>query len=99
MRYQIKSNYGRTFPKLCIVNIISALRKESKSQLRCKSSKLFRLIPRIKDSRYQVPILNLSTENINTTPLRYGLHRSFTDKNKYVKRNVAVELETLAGFL
>ena len=99
MRYQIKSNYGRTFQKLCIVNIISALRKESKSQLRCKSSKLFRLIPTIKDSRYQVPILNLSTENINTTPLRYGLHRSFTDKNKYVKRNVAVELETLAGFL
>ena len=96
---KIKSNYGRTFHKLCIVNIISALRKENKSQLRCKNTKLFRLIPRKKDSRYQVLILNLSTENINTTPLRYGLHRSFTDKNKYVKRNVAVELETLAGFL
>ena len=50
----------------------------------------------MKDSQYQVPVLNLSTENINTAPLRYELHHSFTDKNKYVKRNVAVELETLA---
>ena len=96
---RIKLNYGRTFHKLCIVNIISALRKENKSQLRYKNSNTFRLIPRKKDSRYQIPVLNLSTENINTTPLRYGLHHSFTDKNKYVKKNVAVELETLAGFL
>ena len=43
--------------------------------------------------------MNLSTENINTAPLRYGLHHSFTDKNKYVKRNVAIELETLARVL
>ena len=96
---KIKSNYGRTFHKLCIVNIISALHKENKSQLRCKNRKLFRLIPGKKDSRYQTPVLNLSTENINTTPLRYGLHHSFTDKNKYVKINVAVVLETSAGFL
>ena len=99
MRYQIKSSYGRTFHKLCIINIISALCKENKLQLRCKNSKLFRLIPRKKDSRYQVSVLNLLTENINTTPLRYGLHHSFTDKNKYIKRNVAVEIETLARFL
>ena len=43
--------------------------------------------------------MNLSTENINTAPLRYGLHHSFTDKNKYFKRNVAIELETLARIL
>ena len=45
----IKSNYGRTFHKLCIINIVSALHKENKLQLRCKNSKLFRLIPRKKD--------------------------------------------------
>ena len=49
-------------------------------------------------------MLNLSAESINTTPIRYGLHLSFTDKNKYVaveldKRNVAIELETLARVL
>ena len=43
--------------------------------------------------------MNLSKENINTAPLGYGLHHSFTDKNKHVKRNVAVELETLARIL
>ena len=43
--------------------------------------------------------MNLSAENINSTPLRYGLRHSFTDKNKYVKRNVSRELETIAGFL
>ena len=98
---KIKSNYGWTFRKLCIINIISALPKENKWQLSCKNSKLFRLIPRKKDSQHHVPVFNLSTENINTTPLRYGLHHSFTNKNKYVKRNgnVAVELETLARFL
>ena len=43
--------------------------------------------------------MNLSTENINTALLRYGFHNSFMGKNKYVKRNVAVELVTLARFL
>ena len=61
--------------------------------------KLFRLIPGKKDSQYQVLVLNLSTENINTAPLQYWLHHSFTGKNKYAKTNVAVELETLARVL
>ena len=88
---EIKSNYGQTFYKLCIINIISVLRKENKLQLRCKNSKLFRLIPRKKNSQYQVPVFNLSRENINTAQLRYGLYHF---KNKYVQRNVAVELKT-----
>ena len=28
--------------------------------------------------------------------LKYGLHQSFVDKHKYVKRNVAVEMESVA---
>ena len=38
---KIKSNYGRTFHKFCIINIISTLHKKNKLQLRCKNSKLF----------------------------------------------------------
>ena len=34
-----------------------------------------------------------------TVPSRYLLHHSFTDKNKSVKRNVAVDLETLTRVL
>ena len=37
----------------------------------------------------------LSTGNINTASLRYGLHNSFIDKSKFVKRNVYVELKIL----
>ena len=86
----IKSNYDRLFHKLCVINIISGLHEENKLELWCKNSKLFRLIPRKKDNQHQVPLLNLSTENINIAPLRYRLHHSVTDKNKYVKRDVAV---------
>ena len=42
---------------------------------------------------------NLSSEDLDTKPLKYGLHHSFTNKNKYVKRNIAVELESLATSL
>ena len=81
---------------LCIINIISALHKENKLQLRCKNLKLFRLIPRRIDTQYQVSVLNVSTENVKAAPLQYWLHNNFTDKNKYVKRSVAVELKILA---
>ena len=39
------------------------------------------LILRKKDSPCQVPVLNLSTENINTAALQYWVHNSFTNKN------------------
>ena len=46
--------------------MISALRKENKLQLICKNSKLLRSILEKKESQYKVPVLKLSTENINT---------------------------------
>ena len=65
--------------------------------LRCANLKLFRLTPRKKDSQYHLQ--NISRENINTAPLPHELHHSFTDKKACVKRNVAVDLETLARVL
>ena len=55
---------------------------------------MFRLIPRKQDNQYLS--MNLSAENINTAPLRYGLHQSFTDKSEQVRSDVALEFETLA---
>ena len=46
-----------------------------------------------------MPVLDLSTSNINTAPLRHGLSCNFTDKNRYVEGNAAIELETLARVL
>ena len=39
---------------------------------------------------------SLSSESTDVTLLKSGLHDSFGDKNKYVIRNVAAELEILA---
>ena len=46
-----------------------------------------------------MPVINLSSQVLDTKPLKYGLHQSFTDQNKFDKRNVAVELEALAASL
>ena len=33
--------------------------------------------------------------NIDTSSLKYGLHHSFIDKNKFIKEDLAVEFESL----
>ena len=70
-------------------------------QLRCKNKKLHNLIiskPKILDS-FKIPAINLSTENLDTEPLRYGLHHSYVEKNKNIKGNVATKLESLSIIL
>ena len=43
--------------------------------------------------RAYIYICNLSSQVLDTKPLKHGLHHSsFTDKNKFVKSNVIVEL-------
>ena len=46
---------------------------------------------------YQVPIINLSDYDIDFSCLKYGLHHSFIDKNRFMKWDLGVELETLAA--
>ena len=48
---------------------------------------------------YKIPVVNLSTENLDIEPLRYGLHHSYFDKTTYVKKNCATELESLSIIL
>ena len=84
-------------------NILLTLHSNNLQQLQCKNKKLHKLILNKKSSKKKdsctVPVINLSSEDLDTKPLKYGLHHSFTDKNKYVKRNIAVELESLATSL
>ena len=70
-------------------------------QLKCKNSKFRILSLKVVKSRdsYQVPVINLSSQVLDTKQLKYGLHQSFTDKNKFFKRNVAFKLEALAASL
>ena len=84
-------------------NILLTLHSNNLQQLQCKNMMLHKLISNIKSNKkndsYAVPVINLFSKDLDTKPLKYGLHHSFTDKNKYVKRNLAVELNSLATSL
>ena len=48
----------------------------------------------------KVPIRNLSSvQSIDISPLDHGLQQCFVDKCKYIKKDIAVEFETLCIFV
>ena len=81
-------------------NILLTLHSKNLNHLQYKNKKLHKLISSKKSKKKKdsdtVPVINLSSKDVDTNPLQYGLHHSFIDKNKYVKRSLAVELESLA---
>ena len=81
--------------------MLAVLRRSSLEQLKRKNNQLRILSFKVLKNRgsYQVPVINLSSQVLDTKPLKYGLHQSFTDQNKFDKRNVAVELGVLAASL
>ena len=83
--------------------ILLTLHSYNLQQLQCKNKKLHKLISNKKSNKkkdsYTFPIINLTNKDFNRKPLKYGLHHSFTGKNKYVKRNIVVKLESLATSL
>ena len=79
--------------------VYKSLREENKKQLETKNKKLLKLIGRSDEVHYtnaSVPVINLSSVEYSTECFRHGLDHSYIDKNKYVKRNIAVEFEALA---
>ena len=46
---------------------------------------------------YQVPTINLSNYETDSSCLKYGLHHSFIDKIRFIKRGLGIELESLAA--
>ena len=51
--------------------------------------------PKHANKTSQVPVKNLSDFDIDTSSLKYGLHHSFIDKNKFNKRDLAVQFKSL----
>ena len=84
-------------------NILLTLHSNNLQPLQCKNKMLHKLISNIKSNKkndsYAVPVINLFSKDLDRKPLKHGLHHSFTDENKYVKRNLAVELKSLATSL
>ena len=84
--------------KLLSRKLLKFLFKDNIKQLIIKNGKINKLRPE-EDRSYTVPIINISSYAVNTIPLRYGLNYSFVDKNRYVKRDIAVEFENLISLI
>ena len=92
---QIVNSSSNIFLILIQRNILMNLSKDNYIQLNIKVNKLRRLKPQ-NTYNYNVPVINISSKDLNTTQLKYGLHHCFIDKNKFTKQNVAIEMENLA---
>ena len=64
-------------------------------QLKTKNNKIRNRRPKHANKTSQVPVKNLSDYDIDTSSLKYGLNHSFIDKNKFIKRDLAVQFESL----
>ena len=78
-------------------NILVVLQRWNLEQLKHQQCKLRILSFKVEKNwdLYQVPLINWSSHVSDTKPLKHSLHQSFTDKNKFVKRGVAVEFKAL----
>ena len=86
----------------CLYSLmLRSSREDNINQLKCKNKKLRRLITQkqINRDNYNRPVVNLFPHELDVSGLKYGSHQSFTDKNKHIKRNIAVEFEALSSKL
>ena len=68
--------------------MLAALRQENTKQLLSKNKKLHYLkikFHKLPKDKYNIPVLNFSSDSLDLPSLKYGLHNSFVEKNKYVK--------------
>ena len=81
--------------------MLKSSREDNINQLKCKNKKLRRLISQkpINRDNYNIPVVNFSSHELDVSGLKYGLHQRFTDKNKHIKGNIAVEFEALSSKL
>ena len=68
------------------------------NQLKCKNKNLRWLISQkpVNRDNYNKAVVNLSSHDLGFSRLKYGLHQSFTDKNRHIKQNLAVKFEALS---
>ena len=59
-------------------------REDNNNQLKYKNKKLHRLILEkpINRDNYKIPVVDLCSHELDVSGLKYGLHQSFTDKNR-----------------
>ena len=90
---------GEIFGRFWFHKILNLLQWNNTQQLTTKLKKLKWLGKKQKPLRqqtFQVPIINLSSEDLNLDCLKYGLQHSFINKNKFVREELAAEFELFA---
>ena len=73
----------------------NSLRMSNMQQLKTKNKKIHKLKSTEQHIPYQAPIINLSDYDNDFSCLKYGLHHSFIDKHKFLKRYLHAQLESL----
>ena len=98
---ELSSNLLQLVPKvifrIILHNISNSLRMSNIQQLKTKNKKTHKLKPKEQHIPYQVPIINLSDYDIVFSCLKYSLPHPFIDKNRFIKKDLGVELESLAA--
>ena len=80
----------------------SSLRTERLKSFKVQNSEIFKFIKRkpvLKCPEYKVPIINLSSHQLTDTEyrqLKFRLNQSFINKDKNVKTDIAIHIESLA---
>ena len=64
-------------------------------QFKTKNNKIRNRRPKHANKTSQVPVKNLSDYDMDMSSLKYGLNHSFIDKDKSIKKDLAVEFESL----
>ena len=78
-----------------LIDLCNSLCESNILQLKTKNNKIRNRRPKHANKTSQVPVKNLSDYDIDTSSLKYGLNHSFIDKNKFIKRDLAVQFESL----
>ena len=86
---------GKVILRILLIDLCNSLRKSNILQLKTKNNKIRNRRPKHANKTSQVPVKNLSDYDIDTSSLKYGLNHSFIDKNKFIKRDLEVEFESL----
>ena len=97
LMYELNLVFGVSLTKCIYKSILSTLRKENLLQIKTKLKKIRYHVPSTKALTSYVPVISLSSFEINSELLNFGLKHCFVNKSKHTKRNVAVELESLAS--
>ena len=101
-KQELYKNIGKNLLYLLLSRSSNTLIKERTDSFRTKNEKISKLVRQsnIRESVYTIPIINLSTLvllSAEKDQLKLGLDYSFTDKNKYIKKNLAANFESISA--